>query len=382
MKCSELFHKIDALNDKYISVWEDVCNIESPTNYKIGVDKVGEYFIKMAEERNWQIEVLEEVKAGNAICITMNPDVKAEPVIFSGHIDTVHPIGSFGNPPVKFDKEKIYGPGVTDCKGGVVASFLAMDALRLCGFKNRPVKLIIQTDEETSSINSDKKTVEFMCEKSKGAIAFLNTEGTYGNIAVLERKGIVRYKFNIFGIAAHSARCTDGSNAITEAAYKIIKLEQFKDLEGLTSNCGVINGGTTPNTVAESCSFFVDIRFADLKQYELAQKTVMEVANTSFVEGCRCEVEKVSYRPAMVYSKQNYDLLDKINQIYSQNGIPKLTAIKGHGGSDASYITDAGIPCVDSIGIDGGCIHSVNEYAEIESLAQCAKRIAAVAYCI
>ena len=382
MKCSELFHKIDALNDKYISVWEDVCNIESPTNYKIGVDKVGEYFIKMAEERNWQIEVFEEVKAGNAICITMNPDVKAEPVIFSGHIDTVHPIGSFGNPPVKFDKEKIYGPGVTDCKGGVVASFLAMDALRLCGFKNRPVKLIIQTDEETSSINSDKKTVEFMCEKSKGSIAFLNTEGTYGNIAVLERKGIVRYKFTIFGIAAHSARCTDGSNAITEAAYKIIKLEQFKDLEGLTSNCGVINGGTTPNTVAESCSFFVDIRFADLKQYELAQKTVMEVANTSFVEGCRCEVEKVSYRPAMVYSKQNYDLLDKINQIYSQNGIPKLTAIKGHGGSDASYITDAGIPCVDSIGIDGGCIHSVNEYAEIESLAQCAKRIAAVAYCI
>ena len=351
MKCSELFHKIDALNDKYISVWEDVCNIESPTNYKIGVDKVGEYFIKMAEERNWQIEVFEEVKAGNAICITMNPDVKAEPVIFSGHIDTVHPIGSFGNPPVKFDKEKIYGPGVTDCKGGVVASFLAMDALRLCGFKNRPVKLIIQTDEETSSINSDKKTVEFMCEKSKGSIAFLNTEGPYGNIAVLERKGIVRYKFTIFGIAAHSARCTDGSNAITEAAYKIIKLEQFKDLEGLTSNCGVINGGTTPNTVAESCSFFVDIRFADLKQYELAQKTVMEVANTSFVEGCRCEVEKVSYRPAMVYSKQNYDLLDKINQIYFQNGIPKLTAIKGHGGSDASYITDAGIPCVDSIGI-------------------------------
>ena len=32
------------------------------------------------------------------------------------------------NPAVKIEGDKIYGPGVTDCKGGVVAAVLAMDA--------------------------------------------------------------------------------------------------------------------------------------------------------------------------------------------------------------------------------------------------------------
>ena len=50
MECLELFEKIDELNEKYIKIWEDVCNIESPTNFKRGVDAVGEYFIKLARE--------------------------------------------------------------------------------------------------------------------------------------------------------------------------------------------------------------------------------------------------------------------------------------------------------------------------------------------
>ena len=32
---------IDRLYDKYLSVWEDICNIESPTADKRGVDAVG-----------------------------------------------------------------------------------------------------------------------------------------------------------------------------------------------------------------------------------------------------------------------------------------------------------------------------------------------------
>jgi len=38
MKCEELFAKIDELNEKHVAVWEDVCNIESPTDCKPGVD--------------------------------------------------------------------------------------------------------------------------------------------------------------------------------------------------------------------------------------------------------------------------------------------------------------------------------------------------------
>ena len=376
----DLLKIIDELNEKYLKVWEDVVNIESPTSFKEGLDRVGVYFINIAQEFGWQIEVLKCEKAGNAICITMNPEVKNAPVVFSGHIDTVHPVGLFGEPPVKTDNEKMYGPGVTDCKGGAVASLMAMEALMKIGYDKRPIKLILQTDEETSSKQSNKKTVEFMCEKSKNAIAFFNTEPTDKNTAILTRKGIVRYLFKITGRAAHSARCTEVANAITEAAHKIIELEKFKDIDGITCNCGVIGGGTTANTVAEKCEFIADIRFIDTEQFNTAKKVVEEVASTNTVEGCTCVLEEVSYRPAMVFSQRNRELLDKMNEIYLKNGMPELTAISGSGGSDAAYITEAGIPCVDSIGVYGGYIHSKEEFAYLSSLGESAKRLAIVAY--
>ena len=382
MQCEKLFSVIDSLNEEYIKVWEDVCNIESQTIDKAGVDAVCDYFVKMAEKHGWDIEKLELETAGSPVCITMNPDAKNASVIFSGHADTVHPKGLFGYPPVKIEGDKIYGPGVEDCKGGIVSAFMAMDALEKVGFDARPVKLIIQTDEETSSKTSGKKTVEFMCEKSKGAVAFLNGEGYSEGKLILQRKGIVRFRFNVTGKAAHSSKCYLGVNAVAEAAHKILELEKMKDADGLTCNCGVIEGGTVANAVAEKCSFLVDIRFANEEQYKAAEKTVKRVAKTSYIDGSSCEVVNVSLRPSMPITERNIELFNKMNEIYAQNGMPVLEMGMANGGSDAAYITQLGVPCVDDVGVSGGRIHSKEEFANISSLAESAKRNAAVAYCL
>ena len=375
----QVFSLIDKMNEKYCDLWENVCNIESPTDYKKGVDAVGNVFIEMANMRQWQVEVLETERAGNAICITINPESKESPVVFSGHIDTVHPIGLFDTPAVRRDQEYIYGPGVMDCKGGVVASMMALDALMLYGFHKRPVKLIIQTDEETGSKTSDKQTISFMLNAAKNAVAFLNTEGIQGNTAVLSRKGILRYRFTVCGKAMHSSKCMDGANAICEAAHKIIKLETMKDAAGLSCNCGVIKGGTVPNTVAETCEFIADIRFANNEQYDFAAKFCETVAKENTIDGCSCRLEKMSERPAMPLSDQNSALLAEINEIYAKCSLPVLAPRFSLSGSDAAYTTQAGIPTIDCLGVDGGNIHSIREYASLESLATCAKRLAAVA---
>lgn len=379
MDRQKIFSVIDEMNGRYCDIWEEVCNIESPTVHKAGVDEVGNYFVNMANERGWSVEVMEHAVAGNAICITINPDAKKAPVVFSGHIDTVHPIGLFGTPAVRRDETCIYGPGVMDCKGGVVASFMALDALARCDFKERPVKLIIQSDEETSSKQSNKQTVAFMVEKAKGAAAFLNTEGIQGNTLVWERKGILRYRYTVTGKAMHSSRCAEGANAIAEAAYKIIELEKVKDPSGLTFNCGVIEGGTVANTVPEKCSFVVDIRFSNEEQYNEAVRIVERVAETVTVAGCTTKIEQVSVRPAMPFVDRNVALAEVMNKIYERCGLPLLTGRSCLSGSDAAYTTGAGIPTVDNIGVDGGRIHSIDEFAYLDSLAACAKRLAAVA---
>ncbi len=382
MKCEKIFEVIDSLNEEYIQFWVNSCNIESPTEFKEGVDRCGELFTEKAKALGFDIDIHKEEVSGNAICITMNGDSELSPVVFSGHLDTVHPIGFFGNPPTRCDEENIYGPGVLDCKGGAVAGLLAMEALKECGFTSRPVKLILQSDEENGSRFSEKRTVKFMYEKSRDTIAFLNAEGYHPGEAILTRKGILKYSFEITGKAIHSSKCYEGASAIAEAAHKITELEKLKNPDGLTCNCGLISGGTAENTVPEKCTFTADIRFATQDEMEHAKALVKEIAEKSFVEGTTCKVNLASYRVAMERHDENFLLLDKMNEIFKENNLPVLIPKSGNGGSDASDMSEYGIPTVDSIGVEGTHVHSINEYAKLSSLAESAKRMAAVAYCI
>ena len=378
ISCENVFKRIEALEQEYIKVLEEFCLIESPTDYKEGVDAAGNYIIQKAEAFGWKVEKQKQEIAGDCICITMNPEAKEPPICLSGHIDTVHPVGLFGTPAVRIEGDKMYGPGVADCKGGIVSSLLAMAALDEEGFRTRPIKLILQSDEETSSVESNKATVQYMCECARNAVVFLNCEPSVAGTAVLKRKGIAKYVFNIRGRAAHAANCFNGISAITEAAHKIIELEKYKDENGITANCGIISGGTKENTVPEECTFKADFRFSNNQELEEIKKTAKRVAETSYVEGTTCELVLVSLRDAMELNDTNIKLLEKVNEIFKKANMPMLTARSSGGGSDAAYTTQCGIPTLDSLGVESINIHTKNEYTLIPTLKESAKRIAAI----
>ena len=69
-----VFDKIDELSDKYLNVLVDVCNIESKTEDKEGVDKVGDYFAAIASDLGYKIKKKEFERAGNVYSFTYNPD--------------------------------------------------------------------------------------------------------------------------------------------------------------------------------------------------------------------------------------------------------------------------------------------------------------------
>jgi len=377
-----VFEKIEKLNEKFIDIWEDVCNIESPSDYKEGVDKVGRYFIDLALKNSWHTEVFNQEKFGNVVCITMNSRSKLMPVTISGHMDTVHPVGSFGSPASHRDANNLYAPGAMDCKGGIVAGFLAMQALDECGFKDRPVRMILQSNEEIGSGLDNKATINYICEKAKDSVAFLNLEGYedyFKGKACLKRKGIAGFLFDVKGIETHASYCADeGANAIAEAAHKILELEKVKDSQGLTFNCGVIHGGTATNTVAGNCNFKLDVRFSTKEQYDRALEIINNIANTSYIDGCTCNCTQTNLRVAMELNNKNISLLAKANELFEQNGLSPLEIGERRGGSDASDVTAFGIPCIDSLGVAGGRAHSLEEYGVLSSVAESAKRIATI----
>lgn len=374
-----VFNELNKLEEKYINVWKEFSEIESPSNFKEGVDKASGYIAEIAKSIGYVIEKFEHPVSGDVVCITMNSESTEKPIVLSGHVDTVHPVGSYGSPAVKMDSEKIYGPGVTDCKGGIVSSLYAMEALLKCGYKKRPVKLLLQSDEEVGSSLSEKATINYICEKSKDAVAFLNMEGTKIPHICIERKGIANFLFEIEGVEAHSSKCaTEGTNAVLEAAYKLVEIEKIKDADGITCCTSLIKGGSALNTVPGKCEFNVNVRYSTKEQYEEIKQILQEIANKEFLPGTKCTLTQKTYRISMEICDKNMNLYKKVCEIFKKWELPVLSIEKHTGGSDASEVTAQGIPCIDSLGVSGGGIHSPNEFGYLASLKDSAKRVISI----
>ncbi len=378
MDQNKLFEIIDSKKQEYIDFFRDVVEIESPTEYKPGVDAVGKYIAKKAEEKGFKVEIFPIEVSGDIVSVTLNPDAKGKPICLSGHIDTVHPLGFFGEPCVRIEDGKLMGPGAEDCKGGVVSGFYTLDALKEIGYTERPVKLILQTDEETSSRGSKKATMRRICEEAKDAEAFLNLEPYAKGKATVERKGICKYEITVKGKAIHASRCNVGASAVAQAANMIIEFEKYKDIEDITCNCGLISGGTAVNTVPCECKFSLDFRFRHEDGPERIENIVKEICSKTFVEGTSCEYERASLRLCMPHCERNVALFNKINSIMEKVGFDKFEYGVGIGGSDAADITAYGIPVIDSIGASGGGGHTINEFVVLDSLAHCAKVLSSI----
>ena len=378
MDISKVFNEIDKLKDKYINILVDICNIESKSDDKEGVDKVGDYLWSFAEKMGYAIKKKEFAKAGNVYSFTLNPDSEKSPVSLSAHMDTVFEKGVFGYPPTRIEGDFIYGPGVQDCKGGIAQCLLVMESLKNCGYKDRPVKLILQSDEEVSSTLSDKGTLDFMVEEAKGSAAFLNAEGhTRGRITVA-RKGIVKKRIIIEGRACHAGAYTDGISAVREAAYKIIELEKGSDVNGITFNCGVIKGGTVPNIIPEHCEIGVEYRFKTIAQQKEAEEKINRIVNTSYVAGTKSHIVDIGARIPMERTAANERLAQFANDISVKYGFGELKMYESPGGADGAYTTYAGIPTVDSVGPEGADCHSVREKVVLSSIPRLAKLVAAM----
>ena len=376
----ELYKKvsecIDQKTDKYLKFLEDICNFETNSHDKDGINKMVDFICEHERENGYITERKSFEKAGDVVCMDYNAD-KTPLITISAHMDTVYEKGVFGYPTVRKDDTYIYGPGVADCKGGIAVGFLAMSALNECGFDAANIRLLLQSDEEVSSELSKKGTIKYMCEKAKGSIAFLNMEPARENGLVVSRKGIIKTHFDVAGKAAHSKDVTLGINAINEAAFKIAEISKAQLSDNIKFNCGIINGGTAPNVVPDKCSFTVECRICKESEYDIAIDFLKNIANKTFVDGAKTEFTVMSVRVPMEYNETNKALFNKLNKISEDYGFGTLEPKFSPGGSDAADVTAEGIPAIDSFGILGDSLHSINERAKISTLNKSAKFLAA-----
>ncbi|MBQ6183451.1 MAG: M20/M25/M40 family metallo-hydrolase [Clostridia bacterium] len=373
----ELFSQIDSLAGGYKEFLKEICSIESKSEDKEGVDAVCTAVCEKARALGFGVKRRRIENAGDVASITYENGGKLPPVCISAHMDTVFAKGEFGYPPVKEEDGRLKGPGVIDCKGGIAVGMLVLESLKRAGYSERPVKLILQSDEEVESVNSGMETIRFMLEESAGASAFFNCECREEGKLTTGRKGIIRLYLEVKGRAAHAGDYFEGRSAIREAAYKIIELEQKSVKDGITYNCGVIEGGTALNVVPDICRVYIDVRIRSTAEYDYAMSVLEEVASHVCVEGTVCRVVKISDRKPMERTEANVKLFEHINAVAQKYGFGEMKEFYSNGGSDAAYTTLAGIPTVDDIGPIGDNYHTKDEWCDISSIAGSAKLIAA-----
>lgn len=364
------------IKNKYIDFLTSICKIETPSDNKANIDKMVDFIQKFAIEQNLQTERFSFSEAGDFLLIKTRECENEKPILLMAHMDTVHKIGAFGDEVVSSVDNWLYGPGVMDCKGGIALGLCVMERLKADSNLKRPVYFLLTSDEEVSSRFSGQTGKDLIIDTAKRAAAVFNLEPSRPRSVTVGRKGILKMRAEIFGVAAHAGNAYfDGASAIKEAAHMVLEIEGLSQREGITYNCGVINGGTVPNTVADKCSIDIDIRVSSMEEMQKAEQTMCDLSQRNVVENTHRTVTVMSKRPPMMVNDKNLQLLEKWNIAAKNLGMDEFKGIIKGGGSDAAYTVMAGTPTLCSCGPIGYGEHTRNEKVDLSTFDDIAELI-------
>ena len=334
-----------------------------------------DYISAFAKAEGFQVKRTPMEACGDFLTIEINEGAP-KGCLLQAHMDTVHEKGVFGQPPVRVYEDKITGPGIIDCKGGITIALLCMKALLEHGY-DKHVRLILTSDEEISNVLGGEKEIQFIQNSAAGFPCALNCETAEKDEVVIARKAILKYRLDVKGVSGHSGKhYFTSKNAILEAAHKIVALHEQSVPGGTTYSCNVIQGGKVLNVIPDSCSISLDIRAVTREDMAIAQQTVEQIAQTAFIPGTSCDVNLLSIRPPMEKQPQTIALLEKLLRVCHKNGLGTLTPPEAGGGSDSCYTQAAGIPSICGICASGGLQHTPKEFLNISSVPLRAKILA------
>jgi len=252
-------------SDAILGNIRNIVEIESPSRHAAGVNRVLETIARSFGGTGAALERELTTDSLGDILLVRCDSTRNEPgILVLSHMDTVHPVGTLASKlTYRREGDRVYGPGIYDMKGGLM---LAVEAFRRIAQASRrtklPITFLFTPDEELSSPVS-RRVIE---REARGQRYVLVTEPARdGGKVVTERKGIGVFVIRTRGRPAHAGGDPDkGRNAVVAMAEIVLAINGLNDpRRGITTNVGLIAGGTARNTVAEECMIEVDLRFCD-----------------------------------------------------------------------------------------------------------------------
>ena len=369
---------LDQCREEMLFLWETLVRMESASADPEAIDRLASHLDTYCRALGMETEKFRPEGAGTCLAAA-TPARALPPILLLGHMDTVHPVGSFPGGPFTRRDGCVYGPGVHDCKGGLVMALYVIRALQHIGYDRRQLRLALVSDEETGHSLSQMASVEFLERHAQGCgAAFTFESGLLNGDIVTGRKGGGVIRLTVEGIASHCGTAPEkGASAVREAARKVVAIEDLTDFSRVTFNCGLIRGGSSVNVVPDRCEVSVALRFHTNRDRDEALSALQSICGRVETPGTQCTLSPLAGFPAMEETDRTAALFALYRETSTALGLGTPESVYSAGCSDSAFTTSMGIPTLCALGVLGEGQHSPHEHALEESLLTQAKRLTA-----
>ncbi|RSK36630.1 M20 family metallopeptidase [Bhargavaea beijingensis] len=331
---------------------------------------------------------VEEVVPGRPNVIGIIDSGKPGPtLLFEGHTDVVtegnrdawtyDPFGA------EIVDGRMYGRGTNDTKGNLACMITAVHSILQDGedFRGKII-LCIPCDEEGMMIGIKHFIKQGWADGVDGAIICEPEE----NQVCIAQRGAMRIQVDMYGKMAHGAISWSGINPNWHMARLIVALEKLEKEEqerlgedpylkwpSITPTIlqAPVKGDAQINVIPDHCRMTLDIRTVPAQDHgELREKI------KSIIEGLKaddpdvnCELTVLDDRPATLTPKEDpvvEAICGAVRHVLGKepvyNGVP--------GATDGTFLHVHGVPIVTIGAGDREIPHQIDEYVDIEELAE------------
>ena len=308
------------------------------------------------------------IEHGSNLHLAVRPDAPVQ-LLFTGHMDTVFGETHDFQQTRWLEDGVLNGPGVADMKGGIAVMLAALKAVEASEVAERiGYEVVINSDEEVGSLGS----APLIAQAARGKRAALTYEPSAlpdGTLAGA-RPGSGNYSLVVRGRSAHAGRNPeDGRYAVRAAADLALRLAKLKR-DGLSFNPGRIEGGGPSNVVPDLAVLRVNLRPRTPEIEAEAERLIDEaVAAVAAERDIQIEVHGGFGRPPKPMTPEAERLFELVKAAGADLG-QSIGWQPSGGVCDGNNIAACGVPVVDTMGVRGGKIHSMEEYLIFESLGE------------
>jgi glutamate carboxypeptidase len=302
--------------------------------------------------------------AGHLLALPVQRERGRPPQLLVGHSDTVWPVDTLDEMPLKLEDGCLFGPGSFDMKAGLAQMIVALRAIRAAGLEPPATPVIfVNSDEETGSEDS-KRYVEMLSRRCCRAFILEPSLGAEGWLKTA-RKGVGLFDVTIRGKAAHAGLDPEaGASAILELSHVIQSLHDLNDVtRGTTVNVGVIDGGIRSNVVAPVARARVDVRVMTREDGRRIEEAIYGLEPTT--PGVRLEVTGAIRVPPLERTARNSRLWEEAKRVGHALGVELRDTTAG-GGSDGNT-TSLFTATLDGLGAVGDGAHAAHEHIDVDA---------------